>query len=53
MAYGDSQAYEGSQARGRIGAVAIGLQESHNNSGSKPRLRPTQLTATLDPYLTH
>ena len=44
------EAYEGSQARGRIGAVATGLRQSHSNSGSEPRLQPIpQLTATLDP----
>ena len=43
-------AYGGSQARGRIGAVATGLRQSHSNAGSEPRLRPTpQLTATPDP----
>ena len=43
-------AYGGSQARGRIGAVATGLRQSHSNAGSKPCLLPTpQLTATLDP----
>ena len=43
-------AYGGSQARGRIGAVATGLRQSHSNVGSEPRLQPTpQLTATLDP----
>jgi len=31
-------AYGGSQARGRIGAVATGLHQSHSNAGSKPRL---------------
>ena len=42
-------AYGGSQARGRIGAVATGLRQSHSNAGSKPRLQPTpQLTATPD-----
>ena len=41
-------AYGGSQARGRIGAVAAGLR--HSNAGSEPRLQPTpQLTATPDP----
>ena len=39
-------AYGGSQARGRIGAVATGLHHSHSNTGSKLRLQPTpQLTA--------
>ena len=42
-------AYGGSQARGRIGAVAAGLRQSHSNVGSEPRLQPTpQLTATPD-----
>ena len=42
-------AYGGSQARGRIGAVAASLCQSHSNAGSKPRLQPTpQLRATLD-----
>ena len=43
-------AYGGSQARGRIGAVAASLRHSHSNARSKPRLRPTsQLTAMPDP----
>jgi len=43
-------AYEGSQARGWIGAVAAGLHQSHSNLGSEPRPQPTpQLTATPDP----
>ena len=43
-------AYGGFQARGRIGAVATGLRQSHSNAGSEPRLQPTpQLTATPDP----
>ena len=43
-------AYGGSQARGRIGAVAAGLHHSHSNSGSEPHQQPTpQLTATPDP----
>ena len=42
-------AYGGSQARGRIGAVATGLHQSHSNAGSEPRLQPTpQLTAMPD-----
>ena len=42
-------AYGGSQARGRIGAVATGLRQRHSNAGSEPRLQPTpQLTATPD-----
>ena len=43
-------AYGGSQARGRIGAVAAGLHPSHSNAGSEPSLQPTpQLTAMPDP----
>ena len=42
-------AYGGSQARGRIGAVAAGLRHSHSNAVSELRLQPTpQLTATPD-----
>ena len=42
-------AYGGSQARGRIRAVATSLRQSHSNAGSEPRLQPTpQLTATPD-----
>ena len=31
-------AYEGSQARGPIGAVAATLRQSHSNTGSEPPL---------------
>ena len=42
--------YGGSQARGRIGAAATCLRQSHSNAGSEPRLRPTpQLMAMPDP----
>ena len=42
--------YGGSQARGRIGAVATGLRQSHSNEGPEPCLQPTpQLTAALNP----
>ena len=42
-------AYGGSQARGRIGAVATELRQSHSNAGSELRLQPTpQLTAPPD-----
>ena len=42
-------AYGVSQARGRIGAVAASLHQSHSNVGPEPRLRPTpQLKATPD-----
>ena len=38
----------GSQARGRIGAVATGLRQSHSNAGSEPHLQPApQLTQCL------
>ena len=43
-------AYGGSQARGRIRAVATALHQSHSNWRSKPWLQPTpQLMATPDP----
>ena len=43
-------AYGGSQARGRIGAVAAGLHHSHSNAESKLHLQPIpQLTAMPDP----
>ena len=43
-------AYGGSQARGRIRAIATGLRQSHNNAGSESRLQPTlQLMAMPDP----
>ena len=46
-------AYGGSQARGRIGAIAGGLHYSHSNAGSKPFLGPVpQLTAMPDPLPT-
>ena len=42
------ETYRGSQARGQIGAVAMGL--CHSNGGSELHLRPTpQLMATPDP----
>ena len=34
-------AFEGSQARGLIGAVAASLCQSHSNARSEPRLQPT------------
>ena len=41
------EAYGGSQARGRMGAIAAGLCHSHRNARSEPRLQPTpQLMAT-------
>ena len=46
-------AYGGSQAKGLIGAVVVGLHHSHSNVGSKPCLRLTpQLTAMPDPQPT-
>ena len=50
ISWAASAASGGSQARGPIGAVAASLCQSHSNTGSEPRLRPTpQLTATPDP----
>ena len=34
ISWAASAAYGGSQARGRIGAVAPGLRQSHSNAGS-------------------
>ena len=46
-------AYESSQARNRIGAIAASLQHSHSNTGWKPSLWPTpQLMAMQDPWPT-
>ena len=43
-------AYGGSQAKGRIRAVAAGLHHSHSNARSELSLWPTpQLTAMPDP----
>ena len=43
--------YGGSQARGLIGAIAVGLRHSH--ARSEPRLQPTTTAhATPDPYPT-
>ena len=43
-------AYGGSQARGRIGAVATGLRQSHSNAGYELHLRAVpQFTAMPDP----
>jgi len=43
-------AYGGSQARGLIRAVVVGLSHSHSNAGSEPHLQPTpQLMAMPDP----
>ena len=40
----------GFQPRGRIGAIAASLHNSHSNTGAKSHLRPTpQLTALKDP----
>ena len=39
-------AYDGSQAKGQIGAVAAGLYHNHSNARPEPSLWPTpQLTA--------
>jgi len=43
-------AYESSQARGQIGAVAASLHHSHSNAEFEPCLQPTpELTATPVP----
>ena len=43
-------AYGSSQARGRIGAITVGLRHSHGHARSEPCLRPTpQLTAMPNP----
>ena len=43
-------AYEGSQARGQIGAAAASLHHSYSNVGFEPHLWPmSQLMAMLDP----
>ena len=44
-------AYGGSQASGRVGALATGLHHGHSSARSELRLRPTpQLIAALDPW---
>ena len=49
----EPEAYESSQARGRIGTTAASLHRSHSNTGSEPHLRPApQPMATLDPQPT-
>ena len=45
-------AHGGSQTRGQIRATAAGLHHSYSNTGSKLHLRPTHLTAMLDPQPT-
>ena len=46
-------AYEGSQARGQMGAIAALLHHSHSNLGSELHLRSRpQLTAMPDPQPT-
>ena len=46
---GHTRAYGGSQARGRIRAVAVSLYHSYSNTGSKLCLLPTpQLMAIPD-----
>ena len=49
-------AYRCSQARGQMGATALGLCHSHSNMGSKPCLHhlqfTPQLTVTPDPQPT-
>ena len=44
------EVYGGSQARGPIRAVAVGLRQRHSNAGSEPHVPPTpQLLAMPDP----
>ena len=53
ISWAASAAYGGSQARGRTGAIAASLRQSHSNVGSEPCLQPTpQLTAVPDPQPT-
>ena len=43
-------AYGSSEARGPVGATAVGLSHNQSNSGSKQHLQPTpQLKVTLHP----
>ena len=42
ISYVAPMAHGGSQARGRIRAVATSLHHSHSNSGSEMCLQPTQ-----------
>ena len=43
-------AYEGSQARGQIGAAAVSVYHSHSNAGAESLLQPTPpLMAMPDP----
>ena len=45
-----SMAFGGSQTRGLIGAIAVGLHHSHSNTRSELCLQPIpQLMATMDP----
>ena len=46
------RAYGGSQARGQLEAVAVGLRHSHSNARSEPVPATPQLMATLDPQPT-
>ena len=45
--------YESSQARGQIGAAAIGLHNSRSNLGSEPHLQPTHTVHGNTGSLTH
>ena len=38
ISWATPEAYGASQARGRIGAAAAGLRQSHSNTGSEPHL---------------
>ena len=45
ISWATPEAYGGSQARGRIRAVAPRLRQSHSNAGSELRLQPTPQAA--------
>ena len=49
ISWASLRVYGGSQARGRIGAIAASLPQSHSDVGLEPRLQFTpQLMATPD-----
>ena len=49
ISWASLKVYGGSQARGRIGAIAASLPQSHSDVGLEPRLQFTpQLMATPD-----
>ena len=53
ISWAASTAYKGSQARRVIGAIAVGLCQSHSHAGYEPHLQPTpQLSETWVPQPT-